>query len=104
LEPPPIQPQSSPSVDIRSPPLGVQSVPLAAVGPSIRRSRLEQDFDPMEFRRLLLRVFVKNNWPLTDVESPAFRELLIYTNPICEQFLPSAAELHEYYALNEPLL
>jgi hypothetical protein len=71
---------------------------------SVRRSRLEHDFDPMEFRRLLLRVFVKNNWPLTDVESPAFRELLIYTNLICEQFLPSAAELHEYYALNEPLL
>jgi hypothetical protein len=102
LEPPPIQPQSSPSVDIRSPPLGVQSVRLAAVEPPVRRSRLEHGLDPVEFRRLLLRVFVKNNWPLTDVESPALRELLIYTNPICEQFLPSAAEFHKYYALNEP--
>jgi hypothetical protein len=101
---PQIQPQSSPSVDVRSPPLGVQGVPLAAVEPPVRRSRLEHDFDPVEFRRLLLCVFVKNNWPSTNVESRAVRELLIYTNPICEQFLPSAAELHEYYALNELLL
>jgi hypothetical protein len=99
-----IQPQSSPSVDVRSPPLCVQGVPLAAVEPPVRRSRLEHDFDPVEFRRLLLCVFVKNNWPSTNVESRAVRELLIYTNPICEQFLPSAAELHEYYALNELLL
>jgi hypothetical protein len=104
LDLPQTQPQSSPSVYVRSPPLVVQSVLLAAVNPPVRRNRLEHDFDPVEFKRLLLRIFVKNNWPITQVESLAFGQFLIYTNPICEQFLPSAAELHENYALNEPLL
>jgi hypothetical protein len=102
LEPAQNLPRSSPLVDVRSPPSFVESVPLAAVDPPVRRSRLEHGFDALEFRRLLLRVFVKNNWPFTRVEYPELRQLLIYTNPICEQFLPSADELHEYYALNEP--
>jgi hypothetical protein len=82
------------------------SAPVAAITPR-PTSGLEPEtleFDLVRFLHLMLRLFVKQGLPFELIESPEFKQLMIYTNPKCKEFLPSAAELHELYALHEPHL
>ena len=57
---------------------------------------IRREFDSFVFRSMILRLFTTTQTPLSLIEHPAFKALLVYLEPRLEEFIPSRRSLKRY--------